>query len=101
MSPTDRDARIKKMKDERTHLAHKAEQVFDLDTGAVVAVTLREADKGDTTTLDRTLFEAGETVAELAGREAESHPHAKPKVGGDIYSMKFLDHPDSKDVSRG
>jgi hypothetical protein len=72
MSPTDRDARIRKMKDGRTHLAHKAEQAVDLDTGAVVAVTLREADKGDTTTLDRTLCEAGETVAELAGREAES-----------------------------
>jgi hypothetical protein len=72
------------MKDGRTHLAHKAEQAVDLDTGAVVAVSLREADKGDTTTLDRTLCEAGETVAELAGRKAESHPHAKPKVGEDI-----------------
>jgi hypothetical protein len=36
------------MKDGRTHLAHKAEHAVDLDTGAVVAVTLREADKGDT-----------------------------------------------------
>ena len=41
------------MKDGRTRLAHQAEQAVDLDTGAVVAVTLREADKGDTTTLDR------------------------------------------------
>jgi hypothetical protein len=31
----------------------------DLDTGAVVAVTLQGADKGDTTTLDETLGEAG------------------------------------------
>jgi len=46
----------------------------------VVAVTLREADKGDTTTLDRTLCEAGETVAELVGREAILHPDAKPKI---------------------
>ena len=80
MSPTDSDARVTKMKDGRTHLAHKAEHAVDLDTGAVVAVTLREADKGDTTTLDRTLCEAGETVAELVGREAELHPEAKPKV---------------------
>jgi len=49
MSPTDTDARVTKMKDGRTHLAHKAEHAVDLDTGAVVAVTLREADKGDTT----------------------------------------------------
>jgi len=69
MSPTDHVARITKMKDGRTHLAHKAEQAVDLDTGAVVAVTLREADKGDTTTLDRTLCEAGETVAELGPAE--------------------------------
>jgi transposase len=46
MSPTDKDARVTKMKDGRTHLAHKAEHAVDLDTGAVVAVTLREADKG-------------------------------------------------------
>jgi transposase len=80
MSPTDTDARIAKMKDGRTHLAHKAEHAVDLDTGAVLAVTLQEADKGDTTTVDVTLCEAGETVAELAVREAELHPDAPPKV---------------------
>jgi transposase len=80
MSPTDTDARVTKMKDGRTHLAHKAEHAVDLDTGAVVAVTLREADKGDTTTLDRTLCEAGESVAGLAGREAVLHADTKPKI---------------------
>ena len=55
-SPADEDARIAKMKDGRTHLAHKAEHAVDLDTGAVVAVTLQAADKGDTTTLDETLM---------------------------------------------
>ena len=44
--------RVTKMKDWRTHLAHKAEHVVDLDTGTVVAVTLREADKGDITSLN-------------------------------------------------
>lgn len=80
MSPTDTDSRVTKMKDGRTHLAHKAEHAVDLDTGAVVSVSLREADKGDTTTLDRTLCEAGETVADLVGREAVLHPDTKPKV---------------------
>ena len=79
-SPADEDARIAKMKDGRTHLAHKAEHAVDLDTGAVVAVTLPGADKGDTTTLDATLCEAGMTVAELAGREAELGPDQEPKV---------------------
>jgi len=79
-SPSDGDARIAKMKDGRTHLAHKTEHAVDLDTGAVVAVTLQGADKGDTTTLDETLSEAGMAVAELVGREAELRPDDQPKV---------------------
>ena len=79
-SPADEDARIAKMKDGRTHLAHKAEHAVDLDTGAVVAVTLPSADQGDTTSLDATLCEAGMTVAELVGREAELKPDREPKV---------------------
>ena len=47
------------MKDGRTHLAHKAEHAVDLDTGAVVAVTLARADEGDTTTIGESLPEAG------------------------------------------
>jgi transposase len=79
-SPADGDARIAKMKDGRTHLAHKAEHAVDLDTGAVVAVTLQGADQGDTTTLDETLCEAGIAVEELAGREAELRPDDPPQV---------------------
>ena len=72
-SPVDEDARIAKMKDGRTHLAHKAEHAVDLDSGAVVAVTLQAADKGDTATMDETLIEAGMAVAELAVHRSESH----------------------------
>ena len=79
-SPADGDARIAKMKDGRTHLAHKAEHAVDMDTGAIVAVTLQAADQGDTTTLDETLCEAGEQLAEQIRREAESRPQDKPKV---------------------
>src|SRR5216683_2352392 len=74
VNPHDRDARITKMKDGRTHLAHKAEHAVDMETGAVVAVTLQEADQGDTTTVKETLAEAGETVAQLIEREAEATP---------------------------
>src|SRR6266849_4652283 len=58
MSPTDASARIAKMKDGRTHLAHKAEHAVDLSSGAVVAITLQAADLGDTTTIGVTLQEA-------------------------------------------
>jgi hypothetical protein len=80
-SPADGDAWITKMKDGRTHLARKAEHAVDLDTGAVVAVTLQGADLGDTVTLDATLSEAGMAVAELVKREAaEQRPEDTPQV---------------------
>jgi transposase len=79
-SPADGDARIAKMKDGRTHLAHKAEHAVDLDTGAVVAVTLQGADRGDTKTVDETLGEAGMAVAEQVEREVKLRPQEKPKV---------------------
>jgi transposase len=65
VNPHDEDARITKMKDGRTHLAHKAEHVVDFESGAVLAVTLQGADQGDTTTVVETLAQAGENVAEL------------------------------------
>ncbi|MBA3403962.1 MAG: transposase [Gemmatimonadaceae bacterium] len=60
--PHDPDARITKMKDRRTHLAHKAEHAVDLETGAVVAVTVQPATAGDTTTSQETLIDAAEQI---------------------------------------
>jgi transposase len=77
VNPHDLDARITKMKDGRTHLAHKAEHAVDLKTGAVLGVTLQEADEGDTTTVPATLVQAGENVAELIGTEG---PDEKPQM---------------------
>jgi transposase len=57
-SPADPDARITKMKDGRTHLAHKAEHAVDLSSGALLAITLEPANEGDTTTVHKTLAEA-------------------------------------------
>src|SRR6266403_907738 len=61
-NPSDPDAKITKMKDGRTHLAHKAEHAVDLDTTALVAVTLHGADVGDTTSLLATTLAAGEQL---------------------------------------
>src|ERR1035441_8909861 len=80
VSPSDVDARITKMKDGSTHLAHKAEHAVDMETGAVIAVTLQAADQGDTTTMKETLAEAGETVERLVEREAAKTPEEKPNV---------------------
>ena len=67
VNPHDPEARITKMKDGRTHLAHKAEHAVDLETGAVVAVTVAAGDAGDTATILETLPQAGEHIAEVAG----------------------------------
>ena len=50
------------MNDGRTHLAHKAEHAVDVETGAIVAVTVQDADEGDTATSIETLIEAAEQV---------------------------------------
>jgi transposase len=60
--PHDPDAKITKMKDGRTHLAHKVEHAVDLETGAIVGVTVQDADDGDTTTSIETLIDAAERV---------------------------------------
>ena len=72
VNPHDREARITKMKDGRTHLAYKAEHAVDLETGAVVALTVQPADRGDTASMVTTLAEAGGTVTELAGQAAQA-----------------------------
>ena len=61
-NPHDPDAKVTKMKDGRTHLAHKAEHAVDMETGAIVAVTLQGADVGDTTTIIETAIAATEQV---------------------------------------
>jgi transposase len=60
--PHDPDAKITKMKDGRTHLAHKAEHAVDLETGAIVGVTVQDADDGDTETSIETLIKAAEQI---------------------------------------
>ena len=64
-NPNDADAKIAKMKDGRTHMAHKAEHAVDMGTGAIVAVTVQPADRGDTTSLWKTMEESGENLREV------------------------------------
>ena len=73
-NPHDPDARITKMKDGRTHLAHKAEHAVDLETGAIVAVTLQPANAGDTTTVKKTLDETEANLADV-GDDPQTSGH--------------------------
>ena len=71
-SPQDRDAKIAKMKDGRTHLAHKAEHGVDLETGAsILSVTVHDASEGDSATLPETLTMAAEQVEAVRPDGAE------------------------------
>lgn len=63
--PHDPDAKITKMKDGRTHLAHKQEHAVDFDSGAVLAVTVQPATEGDTTTWRETFEETCQNLNEV------------------------------------
>jgi transposase len=72
-NPNDPSARITKMKDGRTKLAYKAEHAVDLGSGAMLAVTIQPADRGDTKSYTETLA--------AAQREAKkSHPDGMEEV---------------------
>ena len=72
--PWDPDAKVAKMKAGRTHLAHKAEHAVDLDTGAIVAVTVQDADQGDTTTIIETAITAAEQSKTRKPRRRHPNP---------------------------
>ena len=86
-NPNDPDARITKMKDGRTHLAHKAEHAVDLETGAVLAVTLQGADQGDTTTIGQTLSETAANLAHVQS-DPQAGEHLGPKVLAEVVTDK-------------
>ncbi len=73
-NPSDPDAKVTKMKDGRTHLAHKAEHAVDLDTGAMVAVTLQGADEGDTTTIRETATAAADQIEDAQADVDDPQP---------------------------
>jgi transposase len=73
-NPFDPDAKVTKMKDGRTHLAHNAEHAVDLETGAIVAVTVQGADEGDTTTIVDTVTAAIEQVEAAQADVDEPQP---------------------------
>lgn len=75
-NPNDPDAEITKLKDGRTHLAHKVEHAVDLDSGAVMAVTIQPGARGDTQTLPETMGVVMENTAALLAdpRSAEHIP---------------------------
>jgi transposase len=69
--PHDPEARITRMKDGRTRLAHKLEMGVDMETGAVAGVTVQTMDGGDTASLPVTLDETERRLAEEGAEPKE------------------------------
>jgi transposase len=84
ISPADPDARITRMKDGRTHLAHKAEHAVDLSSGALLALTLQPASDGDTSTIHRTLAEAQSAAGDINERGVEEAVADKGYHSGEV-----------------
>src|SRR5690606_12311916 len=65
VNPHEPDAQISKMKSGSTDMAHKAEHAVDMETGAVVAVTLHGGTTHDTKSIDATLEAAATNLGEV------------------------------------
>lgn len=88
-SPDDPDAKITKMKDGTTHLAHKAEHAVDLGEGghgAIPAVNVCDAAAGDTATLTDTVVAATENLRAVADDERVAE-----QISDDFVSEAVLD----------
>jgi transposase len=73
--PHDPDAKIVKMKDGSTHLAHKAEHVVDLGEeghGAILGLVRHDANRGDTNTILESINEATRHLNEARNEVAGS-----------------------------
>ncbi len=84
--PQDPDAKITKMKDGRTHLAHKAEHAVDMETGAVVGVRVGSAIAGDTQTVEDLLEQV---VANL--KEVMADPEAADGLSKELTTELVAD----------
>lgn len=88
-NPNDPDAKIAKMKDGSTHLAHKAEHAIDMGEdghGAIMAVNVCDAAVGDTGTLIDTIVAATANLAAVRDDDRVSD-----KLRDDFASETVLD----------
>lgn len=99
--PHDPDAQITKMKDGRTHLAHKSEHAVDMDSGAVLAVTLHGGAAADTHTLSQTMLSACENLTEMGQGTPEEwvadkgyHCNATMELMDQLGTRGYVSEPD-------
>jgi len=86
-NPHDPDGKITKMKDGRTHVAHKAEHAVDMDTGAIMTVTLQLANRGDPESIEETLLLAADTLVDILSDE-QAGEHLSDHVMAEVVADK-------------
>ena len=103
-SSTDPDSRIAKMKDGRTHLAYKAENVVDLETDLVLAAEVYEANHADTQTLVDSVMAAqvhlteagtGKSIEEVAADKGY-HAAATLELADTLQLRTYIPEPQRK-----
>lgn len=88
--PGDPTAKIMKMKDGSTHLAHKAEHVVDLGEeghGAILAVVRHDANLGDTNTILESVNEATRHL-HAARNDADASAESAPSLIQEVVTDK-------------
>lgn len=88
--PDDPDAKIMKMKDGSTHLAHKAEHVVDMGEdgqGAILAVVRHDANLGDTNTILESINEATRHL-HAARNDANASAASSPSLIEEVVTDK-------------
>ena len=65
VNPHDPDAKITKMKTGGTRMAHKHEHAVDMETGAIVGLSISGGTDGDTKTVDKTISNAAENLEQV------------------------------------
>jgi transposase len=75
------------------NLAHKAEYAVHLETGALVAVTLQDADQGDTTTIIETAIAAAEQIEDAQATVQTPEPLAEIIADKGYHSNQTIDLP--------
>ena len=84
--PHDPDAQITRMKDGRTRLAHKTEHIVDMDTGALLGVTLHGGAAGDTQTIEATVDAAKQVLDDVI-----EDPDAAAELSDEVFSEMVTD----------
>lgn len=108
VSTTDPQSRITKMKDGRTHLAYKAENVVDADTDLILTAEVYKADCGDAATMVDSVMQAQthlneaelETQIEEVAGDKGYHATDTLELADELNLRTYIPEPGRRDQRR-